>query len=51
MGCFVFFWSVDGRSVVFFGGEGLVYIWENIYECVGEKLVLFYFNFECFLDK
>jgi hypothetical protein len=51
MGRSVFFWSADGRSAAFPGGEGPAYIWENIHECAGEKSASPYSNLECSLDK
>ncbi|MDR9836500.1 hypothetical protein [Herbaspirillum huttiense] len=51
MGRSVFFWSADGRSAAFPGGEGPAYIWENIHECAGEKSASPYSNHECSLDK
>lgn len=51
MGRSVFFWSADGRSAAFPGGEGPAYIWDNIHECTGEKSASPYSNLECSLDK
>jgi len=48
MGSSVFFWSADGRSAAFPGGDGPAHTWDDINECAGEKSTSPYSNLICF---